>query len=176
MKITPLNLNNTNATSNKKTPAFKASLVCTSSAFRSILRDMNIYHDLYLTRHSAQETEKIFGKEPFSAVKKYREFRKEFEAQTREALPDYRFILTHSSSEDGFFGLKLQTPDKKTLNFYNALIDSGNIFKPINKAKTLNGTTYEILLTGAELLRRSGKRWDESNPCVALVKKLVNSD
>lgn len=174
MKIISLNFNNTNATSNKKAPAFKASLVCTPKAFEKILTSLSFNHSLYSRIHSAEETEKMFGKEPFSAIKKYREFRKEFEDQTKEALPGYRFILTPNSNLEHTLGLKLQTPDKKTLNFYNALIDPTNIFKPINKGKTINGTTWEILLTGAELLRRSGKRWDESNPCVALIKKLVN--
>lgn len=176
MKVAPLSLSSANSTSSKKTPSFKASLVCTPKAFENILTSLSSSHSTYSRLHSAEETEKMFGKEPFSAVKTYREFRKTFEEQTREALSGYRFILTPSSSIDCLLGLKLQTPDKKTLNFYNSLINPVNIFRPINKAKTLNGTMYEILLTGAALLKRNGKRWDGNNPCIALIKKLVNTD
>lgn len=180
MKISSLSLStvnsntNTNTMANKKAPSFGASLVCTPKAFKIVLTRLSEIHSLFSRIKPAEEVEQMFGKEPFSAVEKYREFRKNFEEQTREALPGYRFILTPSSRMDHALGLKLQTPDKKTFDFNNALIDPTAICSPRNKEGNLNSMAYEILLTGAELLRRSGKRLDESNTCVALIRKLAN--
>lgn len=178
MKVASLNLNNANSTSSKKTPSFRASLVCTSKAFENILTNLSNAYALYSKIHTAEETEKMFGKKPFNAVKKYREFRRTFEEQTREALPGYRFILIPSTDPNltHTLGLKLQTPKKKILNFYNGLIDPQNIMMTINKGKTLNTMTYELLLTGARLLRKKGKHFDESNPCMSLLKKLTSSN
>lgn len=171
MPITPSN----NKSNNKKAPSFRATIICADGAYNKILKELSYIHDSYAARNSAEIVAEKFGVEPFNPVKMFRDFRKNFENQTKELLPSYKFVLT--PSDDIALNVSLQLPDGKMLkpSGTRLIVDIAGMIPRSEKEKTWSFMANDILLSGIDLIAKNGKNWDEGNPCWVLYKKLNDS-